>query len=307
MKETSSFHRRIDWNLFRVFYEIVRSGGVTRAAVEISRKQSAVSLALKRLEDHLGVKLCTRGPSGFSLTDEGQIVADTCERLNSLIADMPSRIQHIGEELVGRINIRMIENIVCEEFDLAIRDFHALHPHVEIVISICTWDAVAGSLLREEADVGISPVRHFRADLSYHLLFEEVHRPYCGRNHILFGKTLEHPADLKEYAFILTGADEPDQLTAYRIAHGIGSRIAGLSDSPEEAMRLAKLGLGICFLPEGLASRAVADGSLSPLLSADSAPRLSIFVITNPSAHRHVARDRLVQEILTQKAIALHH
>lgn len=38
--------------------EIVRAGGITRAAAEMSRKQSAISLPLKKLEDHLGVKLC---------------------------------------------------------------------------------------------------------------------------------------------------------------------------------------------------------------------------------------------------------
>lgn len=106
---------------------------------------------------------------------------------------------------------------------------------------------------------------------------------------------------------MLTGADEPDQLTAFRIQHGIGSRVSGLSDSPEEAMRLAKLGLGICFLPEGLAAAAVAQGSLFPLLDADSAPHLGLYIITNPAAHRHSARDLFVQEILTQISAAPQH
>ena len=307
MKDGSGFHRRVDWNLFRVFHEIVRSGGITKAAGELSRKQSAVSLALKRLEDHLGVKLCTRGPSGFSLTDEGMIVAEACELLNSLVAEMPERLKTMGEQLVGRIHVRMIGNIVCEELDRAIRSFHVIHPQVEIAISVSTWDAVAGSLLREEADVGISPVRHFRADLSYHLLFEEVHRPYCGRGHPLFGRSLVTPEELSAHAFVLTGADEPDQLTAYRIAHGMGSRIAGISDSPEEAMRLAKLGLGICFLPEGLAAGAVAQGELCPLLDGEAAPRLGVYIITNPAAQRHAARDRLVDEMLSHKDTAPHH
>ena len=307
MKDQSGFHRRVDWNLFRVFHEIVRSGGITRAAAEISRKQSAVSLALKRLEDHLGVTLCTRGPSGFSLTDEGQIVAEYCEHLFGVVANLPSRVQNIGEELTGRIFVRMIGNIVCEDLDRALRNFHALHPRVEIVISISPWDAVAGALLREEADIGISPVRHFRSDLSYHLLFNEVHRPYCGKGHPLFGQSFENPEDLKGYPFVLTGADEPDQLTAFRIQHGIGTRVSGMSDSPEEAMRLARLGLGICFLPEGLAAEAVAQGSLFPLLGADAAPQLSVHIITNPAAQRHAARDLFVQEILSQTSATHQH
>lgn len=299
MKDTSSFYRRIDWNLFRTFHEIVRAEGVTRAAEEIARKQSAVSLALKRLEDHLGVTLCRRGPSGFSLTDEGLIVAQTCEVLYDQVSGMPTRIEKLAEQLVGRVNIKMISNIVCSKLDIAIKSFHARHPQVQIGIDICTWDAVAGSLLREISDIGISPVRHVRADLEYTLLFDEVHRLYCGRGHPLFGRTFDDPSELRDEPFVLTGADEPDELTAFRVTHGLGTRIAGISDSPEEAMRLAKLGFGICFLPEGLATEAVTQGDLSPLLSSEAAPRLSIYVITNPAAYRHLARDRLVQEILT--------
>lgn len=298
-KDISGFHRRIDWNLFRTFHEIVCAEGVTRAAEAIARKQSAVSLALKRLEDHLGVKLCHRGPGGFALTDEGLIVAETCATLQAMVSAMPSQIEMRAEQLVGRINISMIGNIVCEKLDVAIRNFHARHPQIQIGIDICTWDVVAGALLREASDIGLSPVRHFRADLEYHLLFDEIHRPYCGKGHPLFGRRFENPSELRDHAFVLTGNDEPDELTAYRIAHGLGTHIAGLSDSPEEAMRLAKLGLGICFLPEGLAADAVAQGQLSPLLSFDSAPRLSVYVITNPGANRHMARDRLVHEILT--------
>jgi DNA-binding transcriptional LysR family regulator len=301
MNDSSGFHRRIDWNLFRTFREIVRAEGVTRAAEEIARKQSAVSLALKRLEDHLGVKLCNRGPGGFSLTDEGAIVAEACEVLHSVVSGMPSRIEKRADQLVGRINIKLIGNIVCEKLDVAIGRFHAQHPQVQITLDICTWDVVAGALLREVSDIGLSPVRHFRADLEYNLLFNEIHRPYCGRGHPLFGRTFADPSELRNYAFVLTGADEPDELTAYRITHGLGTHIAGLSDSPEEAMRLAKLGLGICFLPEGLAADAVTQGQLTPLLSFDSAPQLSVFVITNPAAHRHLARDNLEQEILSTK------
>lgn len=297
-RDNSSFHRRIDWNLFRTFHEIASAEGITRAAENIARKQSAVSLALKRLEDHLGTKLCRRGPGGFSLTDEGLIVAETCEALNAMVSSMPSRIEKLAEQLVGRINIKMIGNIVCEKLDAAIRGFHTRHPQVQISIDICTWDAVAGSLLREVSDIGFSPVRHFRADLEYNLLFEEVHRPYCGSGHPLFGRTFDDPSELRDEPFVLTGNDEPDELTAYRITHGLGSRIAGLSDSPEEAMRLAKLGFGICFLPDGLAAEAVSQNQLSPLLGYDTAPRLSIYVITNPAAQRHLARDRLVHEIL---------
>ncbi len=73
------FALALDWNLLKIFHEIVQAAGVSEAARRTSRKQPALSMALRRLEDHLGVKLCRRGPGGFALTHEGEVLAELCE------------------------------------------------------------------------------------------------------------------------------------------------------------------------------------------------------------------------------------
>ena len=72
------FARNLDWNLLKFFHEIAEARSVTGAAQELNRKQPALSLALRRLEERLGVTLCQRGPTGFELTDEGRILAEAC-------------------------------------------------------------------------------------------------------------------------------------------------------------------------------------------------------------------------------------
>ena len=86
------FYRKLDWNLFKVFSIIVECGGITAAAELLDRKQPSISLALKRLEVRLNVRLCERGPSGFELTDEGRALADTCFKLKSLVRGVPDII-----------------------------------------------------------------------------------------------------------------------------------------------------------------------------------------------------------------------
>jgi DNA-binding transcriptional LysR family regulator len=75
------FLRNLDWNLLHTFHVIVQSGNLTRAAQKLGRKQPAVSLALRRLEGHLGAALCTRASNRFELTPEGMVVAHACEEL----------------------------------------------------------------------------------------------------------------------------------------------------------------------------------------------------------------------------------
>ena len=178
----------------------------------------------------------------------------------------------------------MISSLVCERFDAAIARFHDRHPRVEILIDITTWDSVAAALLRDEIDIGVAPAQTLRSDLSYDFLFDEIHGAYCGPTHPLFGKTFDDPSALSKQAFVLTGADEPDVLTAYRTRHGLGLQVAGLSEHLDEAKRLTMLGVGICFLPEGFAAPDVAAGRLWPLLHRAEQPSIPVFVITNQRA-----------------------
>jgi DNA-binding transcriptional LysR family regulator len=225
------------------------------------------------------------------------LVAETCRSLNSLVRNVPKRLGNLTEEVRGRISIQVISSLVCERFDAAISRFHDRHPRVEILIDITTWDSVAAALLRDEIDIGVASAQTLRSDLTYDFLFDEAHGAYCGQAHPLYGKTFADPAALAGQAFVLTGADEPDELTAYRSRHGLGLEVAGLSEHLDEAKRLTILGVGICFLPEAFAAPDVETGRLWPLLRHEDQPCMPVFVITNPRAPGKLARQLLLAEI----------
>ncbi len=296
------FTRDLDWNLLKAFHEIVEAGGVSNAAQRTARKQPALSMALRRLEAHVGARLCRRGPGGFALSEEGEQVAEICAELFGAVSDLPRRLADRSEEVRGRVRLQLISNLVDRRIDDAVDAFHRAHPRVEIYLSVATWDVVSRAVLRNEIEIGIAPAHHRDSALRYELLFREIHRPYCGRAHPLFGQTIEKPGDLAREMFILTGADEPDELTKYRLRYGLGHHVAGLSEHLEEARRLAVLGVGICFLPEAFAAHEVAEGRLHPLLPEAEEATLDICIITNPDAPNHPARDRLLDEFRTRMA-----
>jgi len=292
------FARNLDWNLLKFFHEIANARSVTRAAQELNRKQPALSLALRRLEERLGVTLCQRGPTGFELTEEGRILAERCRDFTGAIREIPARLSDVKAEIRGHLRVMLVSNLVAPALDDAIAAFHAKYPAVELIVEVAAWTEVVNSLIQHKIDVGISPSRVKRAELAYLHLFTEIHRPYCGRSHPLFGKAVTEPADLAAEAFVLTGADEGDELTQFRLEHGLGRNIAGMSDHLEEAKRLAVLGVGLCFLPEGYAQPEVDAGRLWPLLSGSNVPRNNMFVVTDPQSPGHTARDLFIAEIV---------
>ena len=63
--------RNLDWNLLYTFLVIVEESSITGAARRLSLSQPSVSNALKRLEEHLGMRLIQRRKGMFALTEQG--------------------------------------------------------------------------------------------------------------------------------------------------------------------------------------------------------------------------------------------
>ncbi len=290
---------RLDWNLLKYFSVIAEAGGVTRAAEKLGRKQPAISLALKRLEQRLNSRLCQRGPGGFALTEEGRRLAENCAHLSDFIRHLPDTITETIPAVRGTIRIRLISNLVDQHLDDAIATFHNKYPNIEILVDVDTWSSVLNALLRKEIDIGVAPSQRKRTELTYLPLFKEVYRPYCGRGHPQHGKRVLSPSTLADEPFVLTGSDEPDQLSDFRLKHGLGRRVAGISAHLEEAKRLTILGVGICFLPEGYANPDVAAGRLWPLLGKRGLPSTPIYIITNPKDPSHLSRQLFIDEFKT--------
>lgn len=300
MRARQKFCLDLDWNLLKIFHGIVEANGVTSAANILWRKQSTLSLALKRLEKHLGKKLCQRGPAGFELTDEGRILYECVSEVYSKFDRIPDSLDNVQQELRGRLRLRTISNFVSVKFDKLLMAYSTRCPLVELQIEVAPWETISLAVLRNEVDIGITAVQAKYTDLRYEFLTREVHLAYCGKRHHLYGMSVESVDALSNEPLILTGADEPDSLTYYRLRHGLGKRIAATTPNLEEAKRLAVLGLGICLLPERMAAADVRKGALWPLTPRSSGTGCDIYAISNRHAPKRLVTD-IFMEGVSQK------
>jgi DNA-binding transcriptional LysR family regulator len=285
----SKFERNLDWNLLKIFHEIAIAGGISRAADSLTRQQPAVSNALKKLEDYMGVVLCRRGPSGFELTAEGRAVAEICEGVHRFIGQVPGRLEEAKSVLIGQLRVVMVQNIVCDTLDRTIADFSRAHPEAELHVGIAPLQEVENAIATGAAEIGVTPKSASNAALDYTFLYREQHRPFCGRAHGLFGKSVADARTLSVEAFVLAGSEEPETVTLYRERFGWGKRCAAQSPYLEEVRRLVVAGLGIGFLPEEMLEHDVGSGLLWPLMEADEDAQNDVFVVSNPQGSRRRA------------------
>lgn len=297
------FARQIDWNLFALFYEIVRAGGIGAAARRLNRQQPTISAGLKRLEDQLGVELLRRTSTGVEPVPAGRALFELCETMMGSVRCVPHEVAKAAGIVEGVIHVRMISSLVAPAFDEALSAFHASHPGVEIHLEVTPWRDVIKALKSGEAEVGIACDHAPSRELRYTPLIKEVQQLYCGPGHPLYGKTIRHPADLENEAYIQTGDDEPDELLRFRHRYGIGQRTGGFAENLHEVKRLIERGIGIGFLPTCVAETLDQGQTLWPLVSEDLLPDYHVFLITRGEPARNTPTEFFLDEIMSHLSL----
>ena len=280
--------------MLRTFAEIVRAGGVSRAARTLSRQQPAVSSALKRLEDHLGVQLCKRGPSGFELTDHGKALAEICFSMEKLLQTVPATFDTIAGELddPGAADRRRQPGFAASR-----SGDRAVQPRLSARRAADQRGAMhrdRGADSQQEAEIGVAPVKGSLDRLDYHYLYREQHVAVCGAGHPLAGKRFDDPAALADTAFILPEGDEAEPVRTYREAHGWGRTLAGQSLDLNEVRRMVIAGLGIALLPYEFLAADIEAGRIKLLMEPSPEVQDDVYIITNRASPRRLAVEKFL-------------
>jgi DNA-binding transcriptional LysR family regulator len=298
LRISPNFAAHVDWNLLRLFVDIVKAGGIGAAARRLNRQQPTISAALKRLEDHAGARLLSRGATGIELTTAGRALFLICEDMFEAARMAPHQIAQAVKQVEGLARIQVVSSIISPEFDEAIASLHRRHPAIRIEIRVSPWREVLDAMERGEAELGVGYDSGVRGTLTYEPLFVETQQLYCARSHPLFGHKVNKLSDLRQEGFVLTGADEVETMTRLRQRYRLGTVVNGLAEDIHEAMRLIGLGIGIGFLPVMAAQDAVSRGLLWPLLSNESAPSYEMYLLARLTPSRDTAAQLFLDEII---------
>lgn len=293
-----TFASRVDWNLLRTFVEIVRAGGIGAAARKLNKQQPSISVALKRLEDQVGVQLLKRSSTGVELTAAGSALLGLCEEMLEAARMVPHQVAQATKRVEGIVRIQLISAVASTELDESIASFHRRNPNIQIEIRVSPWRAVLDALEHGEAEIGVGYDSNVRSSLVYEPLFVERQQLYCARGHPLFGHRVERLGELKDEGFVLTGEDELETITRLRRRYRLGTRVNGLAEDIGEAARLITLGVGMGFLPVLAAAEAVARGRLWPLLHTDAEPSYDIFLLARTEPSRDTATQLFLDEVI---------
>jgi LysR family cys regulon transcriptional activator len=148
----------VNFQQLRSVREAVRQGfNLTVVAEVLHTSQPGVSRQIRELEDELGIELFERaGKRLTGLTAPGELVLPIVERL---LLDAEN-LRRAGEEFAGQgqgsLTIAATHSQARYALPMAVRDFSASHPGVELRLQQGTPQQVAELLLSGEADIGVA-------------------------------------------------------------------------------------------------------------------------------------------------------
>lgn len=180
----------IDIRRLRVFRSVTESGGISAAELELNIGRSTISTHIKDLEIRLGVTLCRRGRTGFSLTEEGSHIYQATIRLLSSLDDFRAEVGDVHNRLTGQINLALFDKIVSNpEAHVAntFKQFDKLAPEVLLNVYVESLNEIERGVMEGKFQIGIIPGHRMSPSLDYSALFKEQMYLYCGREHPLFG------------------------------------------------------------------------------------------------------------------------
>ena len=123
---------RLDSELLRSFLAIARHGSFSAAAASVFRSQSALSLQIKQLEGILGQAVFRRHARGVELTEAGEKLRPTAERVVSLLDRTASELR--ANPLRGRLRIGIPDEYGDSLLPGVIARFARDHPGVELSV-----------------------------------------------------------------------------------------------------------------------------------------------------------------------------
>ena len=176
------------------FISIVKNNSFTEAAEENYISQSAISQAIKSLEDELGVKLLKKSNRSFTLTNAGEYFYKQCLIMVDEVNRIEQNLRKIATQKNDELRIGYINNYCGLEIYNAIIKFSEIYPNIDIEIQTGNHEELYEQMKNNRLDIVINDQR--RA-LSEEYMNHYLYRSPCYIE--VSNKSLLH--ELKEITF----------------------------------------------------------------------------------------------------------
>lgn len=239
----------IEWELYRSFLGVLRTGSLSGAARLLGVAQPTVGRHIAALEAALGLVLFTRSQTGLLASDAALALRPYAEAMQSTAAALERAAASFGDGVRGVVRVTASEVIGVEVLPPILQRLRERHPALKVELALSNE---MQDLLQREADIAV----RMAAPHQEQLVARRIGAIELGL-HASPAYLERHgsPASLDDLArHTVIGPDTMSPFVRQALARlpGIGRELFALrtdSDLAQLALIRAGAGIGICQAP----------------------------------------------------------
>lgn len=237
----------------RYFIATAKAGQVSLAAIELNVSQSAVTAAIKQLEEDLNVKLFVRQPSGVALTAEG---ARFLHHAHSIIAAVNAASNApLTEDTArtGTVRIGVSYTVLGYFLPRLYTRFTRNHPRIRAEIHELPRNAIEAGLIDGSLDLAVMLVSNLqdKKRLAKEILIRSRRRLWLPVEHPLLAADAISLDDVAREPYVMLTVDEANQTASkYWKPTGLKPNILLRTSSVEAVRSMVADGMGVTLLSD---------------------------------------------------------
>jgi len=228
-----------------------------RAAEKCHVSQPTLSVAVKKLEEQLGVLLFERSAVDVKVTEIGRQIVDQAERVLLEASQIRDLAEAGRDAMSGPLRIGVIYTIAPYLLPALIPLLAERAPRMPLIIQENYTHRLADQLKKGEIDVAILALPFTEPGIVAQAVYDEPFRVVLPANHAWAKEKEISSALLQEEPLLLLGAGNcfRDQVleACPRCAHGTGLQKTMEGSSLETIRHMVATGLGVTVLPSSAA------------------------------------------------------
>jgi DNA-binding transcriptional LysR family regulator len=284
-----------------LFVSVVESGSFSAAAQASGLTPSAVSKAVTRMEDRLGVRLLQRTTRRLALTQEGETMLARGKEILAAIESAEAEVTANRGKPRGLVKLNTGTAFAKHRLAPVMTEFHARYPDITLELSISDRRV---DVIGEQTDIAVRTGPLGDSTLIARRI-GAMQRVICASpDYLRRNGRPETPGDLARHnCLVLAGFSRLAQWPMRENGQTVLMNVKGsvTTDSAELLLDLALAGLGIVRFGDFLAEDALADGRLVPLLQEHHLTDPQPITALMPPGRQTLPRVRATVDFLAER------
>ncbi len=255
---------RIHLNILR---EVSRKGSLTAAANALHLTQSALSHAIKKMEQQLGTEVWSREGRGLRLTQAGEYLLSVAGRMLPQLEYAEQRMKQYAKGQRGALRIGM-ECHPCYQWLLnVIAPYLASYPDVDVDVKQKFQFGGIGALFNYEIDMLVTPDPLHKPGLHFEPVFDYEQVLVVGRKHALATQKFALPKQLVDETLITypVAIERLDIYNHFFVPAGAAPKKHKTIETTDIMLQMVASGRGVAALPRWLAAEYSKKLPITPL------------------------------------------